>query len=114
MRALRFERYGPSKVLSLEDVPIPALAPTEALVEVRAASINPSDVKIVAGAFNSLLPRIPGRDFAGVVVAGDGWEGREVWGSGAGFGVVRDGAHARYVVVPVNWLSSKPANLSME
>jgi len=50
------------------------------LVEVYASSINPSDVKNVAGAFNASLPRVPGRDFAGVVVAGDFWEGKEVWG----------------------------------
>jgi hypothetical protein len=29
--------------------------------------------------------RIPGRDYAGMVVAGDGWKGKEVWESGAGF-----------------------------
>jgi NADPH2:quinone reductase len=36
------------------------------------------------------------------------------FGSGAGFGVSRDGTHAQYVVVPSDWLSEKPANLSME
>jgi NADPH:quinone reductase-like Zn-dependent oxidoreductase len=35
---------------------------------VTAASINPSDVKNVAGAMEgTTLPRTPGRDFAGVV-----------------------------------------------
>ena len=37
-----------------------------ALVRVMAASVNPSDVKNVAGAMKqTTLPRIPGRDFAG-------------------------------------------------
>lgn len=49
-----------------------------------------------------------------MVVAGDLWRGKEVWGSGAGFGVIRDGAHAQYVIVASDWLSEKPANLSME
>ena len=92
----------------------PALKPGEALIEVHAAAINPSDVKNVAGAFEASLPRTPGRDYAGVVVEGDGWKGKEVWGSGEGLGVTRDGTHAQYLVVPSSWLSQKPANLTME
>jgi NADPH:quinone reductase len=93
---------------------VPDLRAGEALIELHASAINPSDVKNVAGAFKASLPRIPGRDFAGVVVAGDGWKGKEVWGSGAGFGVWRDGTHAQYIVVSSDGLSEKPADLSME
>ena len=114
MKALRFAKYGPPSVLSLEDVGTPTPKPGEALVEVHAAAINPSDVKNVAGAFDATLPRTPGRDYAGVVVEGDGWKGREVWGSGEGLGVARDGTHAQYLVVPSDWLSQKPSNLTME
>lgn len=114
MKALRFEKYGPPSVLSIQELPVPDLKMGEALVELYASAINPSDVKNVAGVFKAALPRIPGRDFAGVVVAGDGWKGREVWGSGAGFGVWRDGTHAQYVVVGSDGLSEKPAHLSME
>jgi NADPH:quinone reductase-like Zn-dependent oxidoreductase len=49
-----------------------------------------------------------------VVVAGDGTVGQPVFGSGAGFGVSRDGTHAEYVVAPADALAPKPANLSME
>src|ERR1700677_3206140 len=94
MKALRFEKYGPPSVLSIQELPVPDLKTGEALVEVHASAINPSDVKNVAGVFKASLPRIPGRDFAGLVVAGDGWKGKEGWGSGAGFGVWRDGTHA--------------------
>jgi NADPH:quinone reductase-like Zn-dependent oxidoreductase len=114
MKALRFEKYGPPSVLSIQELPVPDLKMGEALVELHASAINPSDVKNVAGVFKASLPRIPGRDFAGLVVAGDGWKGKEVWGSGAGFGVWRDGAHAQYVVVSSDGLSEKPAHLSME
>jgi NADPH2:quinone reductase len=114
MKALRFEKYGPPSVLSIQQLQVPALKPGEALVELHASAINPSDVKNVAGAFKASLPRIPGRDYAGVVVAGDGWKGKEVWGSGAGFGVSRDGTHAQYIVVGSDGLSEKPAHLSME
>jgi NADPH2:quinone reductase len=113
MRALRFGAYGPPAVLSTEELPVPDLEPGEALVEVHAAAINPSDVKNVAGAFKATLPRVPGRDYAGVVVAGDGWTGEEVWGSGAGSGVTRDGTHAQYFIVDSAALSRKPSQLSM-
>ena len=84
MKALRFGKYGPPSVLSIQELPVPDLKTGEALVELHASAINPSDVKNVAGVFKASLPRIPGRDFAGVVVAGDGWEGKEVWGQRRG------------------------------
>jgi NADPH2:quinone reductase len=114
MKALRFEKYGPPSALSIEELPLPNLRSGEALIELYASAINPSDVKNVAGVFNASLPRVPGRDYAGIVAAGDGWKGKEVWGSGAGFGVSRDGTHAQYVVVSSDGLSEKPAGLSME
>lgn len=113
MKALRFHEYGSPSVLTIEDLATPQPRAGESLVQVRAAAINPSDVKIVAGAFHSPLPRTPGRDYAGTVVDGNG-TGREVWGSGPGFGVERDGSHAEFVVVPSDWLADKPAHLSME
>jgi NADPH:quinone reductase-like Zn-dependent oxidoreductase len=114
MKALRFDRFGPPSVLSLQDVEVPKLKPGEALIELRAAAINPSDVKNVAGVFHATLPRVTGRDYAGVVVEGEGWKGREVWGSGAGLGVTQDGTHAQFLAVPIDWLSEKPTKLSME
>jgi NADPH:quinone reductase-like Zn-dependent oxidoreductase len=114
MKALRFDSFGPPTNLSLEEVRKPDPKPGEALIELHAAAINPSDVKNVAGVFKATLPRTPGRDYAGVVVAGDGWQGKQVWGSGAGFGVSRDGSHAQYVVADLDTLSEKPQRLSME
>jgi NADPH:quinone reductase-like Zn-dependent oxidoreductase len=113
MRALRFDTYGPPSVLSLREMSVPDPTPEQALVEVHAAAVNPSDVKSVAGDFKAPLPRIPGRDYAGVVVAGLGWKGKAVWGSGSGLGIIRDGAHAEYLVVTLDSLSEKPAHLSM-
>ncbi|MGA3121188.1 MAG: zinc-binding alcohol dehydrogenase family protein [Polyangiaceae bacterium] len=113
MKALRFEKYGPPSVLTLEELGVPELRPGQALVEVRASAVNPSDVKNVAGAFHSPLARVPGRDYAGVVAIGDGWTGKEVWGSGPGLGATQDGTHAQYVIVDLDSLSEKPAQLSM-
>jgi NADPH:quinone reductase-like Zn-dependent oxidoreductase len=113
MKALRFERYGTPDVLTHQEIPVPKLNAGEVLVEVHAAAINPSDVKIVSGLFGAAVPRTPGRDFAGIVIEGGELAGKEVWGSGAGFGFRRDGAHAEYLVLPASWVSEKPARLSM-
>jgi NADPH2:quinone reductase len=85
MKALRFRRFGPPSVLAIEEVPRPEPLDDEALVQVKAAAINPSDVKNVSGHFSgTTLPRTPGRDFSGVVVAGRKYQGQEVWSSGPG------------------------------
>jgi NADPH:quinone reductase-like Zn-dependent oxidoreductase len=114
MKALRFSGFGPPSVLRIEDVPLPEPGAGEALIQVKAAAINPSDYKNISGHFkNTTLPRTPGRDFAGIVVKGKDHDGQEVWGSVPNLGVVRDGSHAEYVVVPVETLSPKPKTLSM-
>jgi NADPH2:quinone reductase len=113
MKVWQFAQYGAPSVLTLQERPVPTPGSRDVLIEVRASGINPSDVKNVAGHFKSPLPRVPGRDYAGVIAAGDGPEGDEVWGSGPGFGVARDGAHAQYIVLSSDWISRKPHNLSM-
>ena len=114
MKSLRFAEFGPPSVLRIEEVPIPEPGEGEALVQVKAAAINPSDIGNVAGHFkNTTLPRIPGRDFAGIAVKGTRHEGAEVWGSSGKLGIVNDGSHAEYVVVPMETLSLKPKSLSM-
>ena len=62
------------------------------------------------------MPRIPGRDFAGVVVEGPReLLGTEVWGTGGGdLGFIRDGSHARYLAVPGNAVAPKSATLTRE
>jgi NADPH:quinone reductase-like Zn-dependent oxidoreductase len=113
MRALRFHRFGSLDDLRLEEVPRPALRPGEILVQVRAASVNPSDVKNVLGKMEgTTLPRIPGRDFSGVVVEGPTeLVGVEVWGAGGEVGFTRDGTHAEFVALPASGVSRKPASL---
>jgi NADPH2:quinone reductase len=114
MRSLRFAEFGPPSVLRIEEIAIPEPGVGEALVQVMAAAINPSDIGDVAGRFKkTTLPRTPGRDFAGIVVKGKHPEGAEVWGCCPDLGIVRDGSHAEYVVVPAETVSLKPKSLSM-
>lgn len=116
MRAIRFERFGDPSVLELVDVAEPAAHDATAVVRIMAASINPSDVKNVAGAMTqTTLPRIPGRDYAGVVEAGPAeWIGAEVWGTGGDTGFTRDGTHAALIAVPVASLRRKPDALDFD
>lgn len=114
MRALRFEKFGDPSVLHVVDLPAPNVNDGEAVVRITGASINPSDVKNVAGAMEgTTLPRTPGRDYAGVVERGPAvWIGREVFGTGGDIGYTVDGSHAERLVVPVAALTQKPARLS--
>jgi len=114
MRAIQFDRFGDPDVLKLVDLPSPRYDADMALVSIEAASINPSDVKNVQGRMaQTLLPRIPGRDYSGIVVAGPAdWIGAEVWGSGGDVGFTRDGTHAEQIAVSVASLRRKPKALS--
>jgi NADPH:quinone reductase-like Zn-dependent oxidoreductase len=116
MRALRVVKFGDmGEALQVTEVVTPRPGPGEVLVSVAAASINPSDVKNAQGRFDqTTLPRIPGRDLAGVVVEGDDeMKGRGVWATGGDIGFTRDGAHAEFIVLPKESIRPKPSRLSM-
>lgn len=114
MRAARFSTFGGLEALTAIDLPDPTPSDGQAIVRVEAASINPSDVKNLAGAMaQTTLPRTPGRDYAGVVEQGPAeWIGTKVWGTGGDVGFTRDGTHAQRIAVPVEALSRMPTSLS--
>lgn len=88
----------------------------DVVVEIKAAGVNPSDVKAATGLMPyAVFPRTPGRDFAGVVVDGPAeWLGKEVFGTSGDLGIRRDGTHASHLVVEVAALVEKPQSISME
>jgi NADPH:quinone reductase-like Zn-dependent oxidoreductase len=91
-------------------------ATNEVLIEVKAAAVNPSDVKAATGLMPyAVFPRTPGRDYAGVVVDGPaGSVGREVFGSSGDLGIRRDGTHASHLAVEADAVVEKPKTLSWE
>lgn len=93
-----------------------ARAPGELLIEVRAAAVNPSDVKAATGLMPyAVFPRTPGRDYAGIVIDGPAdWIGREVFGSSGDLGIRRDGTHATHLVVEAEAVVDKPRAISWE
>jgi NADPH:quinone reductase-like Zn-dependent oxidoreductase len=102
MRALRFDKTGSLDELKLAGVASPLPGEGEVLIQVKAAAINPSDIKNVQGKMHeTTAPRTPGRDFAGVVVEGPkDMIGLSVFGTGGNLGFGRDGSHAEYIAVP--------------
>lgn len=114
MKSLFFESTGSLDQLKVTQRPQPVPSADEVLVQIRAAAINPSDPKSVLGKMKETrAPRIPGRDFAGVVVEGPpGWKGKEVFGTGGILGFARDGSHAELAAIPVAALVEKPMELS--
>jgi NADPH:quinone reductase-like Zn-dependent oxidoreductase len=101
--------------LRIETCDPPPRGADEALVEVRAAGVNRSDVSAALGRMpQAAWPRTPGRDWAGVVVEGpSALIGQEVFGAGGDLGVTRDGTHASLLVVPSDAVVAKPAALSL-
>jgi len=117
MKAVRFSAFAEDlQNLLTEQVADPPVHPGEVKIKVLAACVNPSDVKNVQGKMAATtLPRIPGRDFAGLVVDGPPHLlNAEVWGSGGDIGFTRDGSHAEYLVIPAEAVGGKPRNLSFE
>jgi NADPH:quinone reductase-like Zn-dependent oxidoreductase len=91
-------------------------AANELLIEIKAAAVNPSDVKAATGLMAyAIFPRTPGRDYAGVVIDGPAdWIGREVFGSSGDLGIRRDGTHATHLTIEADAVVEKPKSLSWE
>lgn len=90
--------------------------PGDVLIEIKAAAVNPSDVKAAIGMMPyAVFPRIPGRDFAGIVIDGPSrLIGKEVFGSSGDLGIRRDGTHTTHLVVEADAVVEKPANISLD
>jgi len=110
MKAVWYERFGPAdEVLSYGEMADPVAGPGEVLVRLHASGVNPSDVKLRAGARAGAVmgfPRIvPHSDGAGLIEAvGDGVDlgriGERVWVWNAGWQRAL-GTAAELVALPV-------------
>lgn len=103
--------------LSLEERPQPTPQPGQLVVQVAVSPLQPSDLLNTQGNFSlTTFPRIPGRDFAGTVIApvDSKWHGKTVAGtSGPVLGFTRDGTHAEFVVVDEEGVVEVPAVLDV-
>lgn len=121
MKAWRRETYGPADGVTLQSIPVPALAHGEVLVRVRATALNAGDVRLLLGdpllvrpVFGLTRPKHPvrGMEVAGVVVA----VGPDVVGAEVGEEVVGElvggGGLAEYVRVPASRLVPIPTGIA--
>ena len=120
MKAVLMPRPGDAGVLTLADIPKPAIADAhQLLVRVHAAGINPVDTKIrkLHFYYPDNLPAILGCDGAGIVeAAGDAVmrfrPGDEVYFFANGLGKA-PGSYAQYTLVDEHAAATKPRRLSM-
>jgi alcohol dehydrogenase len=120
VKAVVAKRYGGPEVLAIIERPTPEVGPTDVLITVRAASLNPLDFKLRAGKAKLALPlKAPvalGCDVAGVV-AGVGAQvtkfavGDEVY---ARLEKLRMGGLAEQVAAGEHVVAKKPAKASFE
>jgi NADPH:quinone reductase-like Zn-dependent oxidoreductase len=116
LKAAFFRRYGPPEVLEYGELPDPAPARGEVLVDIHAVSVNAADWKQRAGQYPAKveLPHIPGRDFSGVVAAvGEG--ARDFQPGDAVFGVCEvpaESAYAEKIALRQEIVARKPERFS--
>jgi NADPH:quinone reductase len=121
MRAWLMDSYSGVERLRLGEVPDPQPGPTEVLLKVRYAALNPADAFLAQGLYPAkpVLPHILGRDGVGDVLRigteVDGVRAGETVGIlRCGTGVETPGTLADQVVVPAESLVRIPAGWSLE
>ncbi|SDL94299.1 NADPH:quinone reductase [Catalinimonas alkaloidigena] len=122
MKAIILNEPGGTDALQYTDLPKPVPQSHEVLVQIKAISINPVDVKTrmgkgIYGRIKADSPLVIGWDIAGVVVeVGD--EVETFQKGDAVFGMVNfpgyGGAYAEYVAAPADQLALKPPSISYQ
>jgi alcohol dehydrogenase len=120
MKAAFIRKYGGNELVEVGDLPTPTPGPSDLLIRVQAASVNPVDVKIRDGMLKALLslrfPLTLGSDLAGTVVAVGAAvtrfkKGDEIF---ARLDKQRIGAFAEYALVNELNAAPKPATLRFD
>lgn len=118
MKAIQYKAFGNSNVMEVVEIPQPEINnENEVLIQVKAASVNPLDIKLRSGIMQQIrpvsLPFVPGADVAGIVIA----TGEKVTQFKAGdqvIAVTREGGYAGYALANESHVAIKPTNTSFE
>lgn len=121
MKAQVIKKFGDSSVFEIAEVSKPEVIPGHVIIQVKATSVNPIDIKVRSGFVPAVSPEFPAvlhGDVAGIVTEiGEGVTefrvGDEVYGCAGGFKGT-GGALAEYMLADVQLLARKPNNLTME
>ncbi len=122
MKAIVLKDFGSTDNLQMKEIPVPTIKDNEVLIEVKAISINPVDVKTrtgkgAAARIKDDRPMILGWDISGIIT--------QVGSSVSGFkkndevfGMINFPGHgkayAEYVAAPAGQLAVKPKKISFE
>jgi NADPH:quinone reductase len=112
MKAVLCKAYGPPESLVVEDIPSPTPGPGEAVIAVKAASVNFPDVLIIQNKYQVKppLPFSPGSEVAGIVeTVGDGVTSFKP--GDAVFAITTHGAFAEKLQIEAQRLMSIPAGM---
>ncbi|MGO4832106.1 zinc-binding dehydrogenase, partial [Rhizobiaceae sp. 2RAB30] len=115
---MQLKAVGGPENFELVDIATPRPGPGQVLVRIRAASVNPVDVRIRTGLpIGPAMPAVLGADVAGTVEAigqhVSGFAvGDDVYGCAGGMRGL-GGSFAQYMAADVRLLAPKPRNLSM-
>ncbi|UOE42940.1 NADP-dependent oxidoreductase [Agromyces larvae] len=114
--AIEYDRFGGPEVLEFREIPYAVAGPGQAVVEVRAAGVNPIEWKLRARLRPSgeiTAPRRLGTDASGVIT--EVGSGVEAWSVGDEVIVVgARGAYASELAADASQLIPKPEALSFE
>lgn len=122
MKAIVLQDFGGTENLVYKDIPTPSIKDDEVLIQSKALSINPVDIKTrsgkgMANRIKDLMPVVLGWDVSGIVVE----TGKSVTRFKVGdevFGMVNfpglGNAYAEYIAAPASHLALKPANITHE
>ena len=114
MKAIRVHEYGEGASLQYEDAPDPRVAEGEILVRVKAAGVNPIDLKSVSGFLGQSLPMTPGWDISGTIES-LGPETQTALKPGddvfAMLPLAGNGGYAEYAISSPDHIARKPASL---
>ncbi|MFK7846444.1 MAG: NAD(P)-dependent alcohol dehydrogenase [Rhodothermales bacterium] len=125
MNAWSLPKYGRIEDLGYGDYPKPTCEANNVLVKIKAAALNPADLKLISGKDGGTLlhapnfPLVPGYDFSGVVEevgeqVRDLKKNQEVFGFLPYAKSTTQGALGDYLIADANTISPKPANVSHE
>ena len=119
MRAIVVREFGGPEVMKQENVPTPKPGPSDVLVRIRAAGVNPVEAYVRAGTYARLpkLPYTPGSDGAGEVdsVGADvkGFKhGDRVYVAGDNQSAAGAGTYAEYALCSPGMLHPLPARVT--
>jgi NADPH:quinone reductase-like Zn-dependent oxidoreductase len=118
MKAIQYRTYGSSDVIEQVEVPIPSIqSENEVLIKVKAAGINPIDMKIRMGFMKQIrpveMPFRPGGEAAGIITAvGTGVTKFKI--GDQVIALTKKHSYAQYVTANENSVLFKPDSLSFE